>query len=335
MKRLFPRPLLVAVLCALLPLVAGARGASSQTPVTLRVGEVGEPLALVAGIDRGYFAAEGLALTLVPLSGGPALISATIGGSTDINYGDVFAWAAAVANGFNVQMFQASNGAEPPNSRGGQVTLLVNPASGIKTAADLRGKQIGVAPTQLIALEIKLFLQRRGVDPNSVKLVPVTPYLAMGAALKGGHVDAVADSDPYTQQAEKQFGAVAIGVPSHEVAAGASTAGYFATSAWLAAHGDIARRFATAYRRAAKWANTASPEEKGQTLARFSPVNLAALETEIPGIVRDFHYQLYNDGPLNLTQTQEWLDLAVKNGVLDKSIQIKDHLYPTALATRL
>jgi len=321
--------------CALVALVATTGAATPQSPVTLKVGEVGEPLALVAGIDRGYFAQEGLAIQLVPLSGGPALISATIGGSTDLNYGDVFAWAAAVGNGFNVQMFQPANGAEPPTSEGGSTTLLVNPASGIKTVADLKGKQIGIAPTQLLALEVKLFLRRHGVDPSSVTLVPVTPYLAMGAALKSGHVDAIADVDPFTQQVEKNFGFVPLGVPSHEVAVGTTTAGFFATSAWLAAHGDAARRFAIAYRRAAAWANHATPDQKAATLAKFSPVNLAALEAEVPGIVRTFHYQLYDDGPVNVDVTQAWIDLAVKNGVLDAGIALKDHLYPTATAATL
>jgi taurine transport system substrate-binding protein len=320
-------------LLAVLLLSAGT--ATPETPITLKVGEVGEPLALVAGIDRGFFAQQGLALELVPLSGGPALISATIGGSTDLNYGDVFAWVAAVSNGFNVQMFQPSNGADPPNSSGGATTLLVNPASGIKTAADLKGKQIGIAPTQLVALETKLYLQHHGVDPNSVTLVPVTPYLAMGAALKGGHVDAVVDADPYTQQAEKQFGFVALGIPSHEVPVGASTAGYFATSEWLAAHADVARRFAIAYRRAAKWANTATAEQKAETLAKFSPVNLKTLESQVPGIVKTFHYQSYNDGPLNVPVTQAWVDLAVKNGVLDKDVTIKEHLHRTAVEPSL
>jgi len=324
-----------AIGLALLTVLFSARPATSDAPVTLNVGEVGEPLGLVAGIDRGYFAQAGLAIHLVPLSGGPALISATIGGSTDLNYGDVFAWAAAVGNGFNVQMFQPSNGAEPPTGEGGATTLLVNPTSSIKSIADLKGKQIGVAPTQLLALEVKLLLQRHGVDPNSVTLVPVTPYIAMGAALRAGHVDAIADVDPFTQQVEKQFGFVPIGVPSHEVPIGTTTAGFFATSAWLAAHGDVARRFAAAYRRAAKWANTASPEQKAATLAKFSPVNLAALESDVPGIVRNFHYQLYDDGPLNVDVTQAWVDLAVKNGVLDKPVTIRDHLYPTAVAKAL
>jgi NitT/TauT family transport system substrate-binding protein len=316
-------------------MLLSARAATSDTPITLKVGEVGEPLALVAGIDRGFFAQQGIAVQLIPLSGGPGLISATIGGSTDLNYGDVFAWVAAVSNGFNVQMFQPSNGADAPTESGGATTLLVNPASGIRTAADLKGKQIGIAPTQLVALETKLYLEHHGVDPNTVTLVPVTPYLAMGAALKGGHVDAVVDSDPYTQQAEKQFGFTALGAPSHEVPVGASTAGYFATSDWLAAHADVARRFALAYRRAAKWANAATPDQKAETLAKFSPVNLKALESQVPGIVKTFHYQVYNDGPLNVRVTQAWVDLAVKNGVLDKDVLIKDHLHQTATEASL
>ncbi len=320
---------------ALVAVLASSTAALPDAPVSLKVGEVGEPLALVAGIDRGYFAQEGLAIQLVPLSGGPALISATIGGSTDLNYGDVFAWAAAVSNGFNVEMFQPSNGTEPPNSAGGSTTLLVNPASGIKTVADLKGKQIGIAPTQLLALEVKLFLRHHGVDPNTVTLVPVTPYIAMGAALRSGHVDAIADVDPFTQQSERQFGFVALGAPSHEVPVGASTAGFFATSAWLAAHGDVARRFAAAYRRAATWANTAPPEAKAATLAKFSPVNLTTLEADVPGIVKTFHYQRYDDGPLNVPVTQSWVDLAVQAGVLDRGITIKDHLYATAVAKTL
>jgi ABC-type nitrate/sulfonate/bicarbonate transport system substrate-binding protein len=324
-----------AIGLALFALLFCTRPATSDSPVTLKVGEVGEPLGLIAGIDRGYFAQEGIAIQLVPLSGGPALISATIGGSTDLNYGDVFAWAAAVSNGFNVEMFQPSNGAEPPTTDSGATTLLVNPASGIKSIADLKGKQIGVAPTQLLALEVKLLLQRHGVDPNSVTLVPVTPYIAMGAALRAGHVDAIADVDPFTQQVEKRFGFVPIGVPSHEVPIGTTTAGFFATSGWLAAHGDVARHFAAAYRRAAKWANDATPDQKAETLAKFSPVNLSALESEVPGIVRTFHYQLYDDGPLNVDVTQAWIDLAAKYGVLDKSIVLKDHLYPTAVAKTL
>lgn len=327
-------------ICAVPFAVAAAPNDNTTTPdladapvIKLKVGEIGEPIALIAAIDRGYFAHQKIEVSLVPLSGGPALISATIGGSTDLNYGDVFSWVAALANGFKIEMIQPSNGGDAPSPvPGGGFTLLVDPASGVKSAADLVGKQIGTAPTQLMQLETKLWLKRNGVDPASVKLVPVTPYLAMGGALAGRHVDAILDSEPYTEQVRHQYGFAILGAPSQEVPDKATVAGYYATSAWLKQHPDVARRFVVAYRQAAKWANQATPEEKAALWAKYSPVDLTALQQQIPGLVLGFHYPLFRDGPVDVEATQKWVDSAVDFGVLDKAVQIRDHLYPTAIA---
>jgi ABC-type nitrate/sulfonate/bicarbonate transport system substrate-binding protein len=301
--------------------------------VTLRVGEVGEPLALIAGIDKGFFAQYKLAVKTVPLSGGPALISATIGGSTDLNYGDVFSWVAALNNGFKVKLVQSSNGSDAsPNLAEGWSTLLVSPASDIKTAADLTGKKIGIAPTQLTQLMVSLWIDRHGGDSKAVTFVPVTPYLAMAAALKGGHVDAILDVDPFTQRDRKQNGFVVLGVPSREASAGASLAGYYATDAWLDKQGDVVRRFVSAYRKAADWANQAGADEKAAVIAKYGAVDLKALQAEVPGVVQNFHYFRFDGGPINVAATQAWVDLAVQYHLLQKSFPIKDELYPTATA---
>ncbi len=165
-----------------------------------------------------------------------------------------------------------------------------------------------------MTLETKLFLQHQGCRSGERNARFGDAVSRARNRAQGGHVDAIVDTDPFTQQAEKQFGFVPIGFPSKEVPAGTSTAGYYATSAWLASHGDVARRFARAYRRAAQWANAATPEQKAEVLAKFSPVNLKALESEVPGIVKSFHYQVFNDGPLDVEVTQSWNDLAVKFG---------------------
>jgi ABC-type nitrate/sulfonate/bicarbonate transport system substrate-binding protein len=301
--------------------------------VTLRVGEVGEPLGLIAGIDKGFFAQNRLEVKTVPLSGGPALISATIGGSTDLNYGDVFSWVAAVNNGFKVKLIQASNeGDASPDRAGGWSRLLVSPTSGIKTASDLKGRKIGIAPTQLTQLMASLWIDRHGGDSSTVTFVPVTPYLAMGAALQGGHVDAILDVDPFTQEVMRHNGFVVLGTPSREVLDGASTAAYYATDGWLEKHDGIARRFVSAYRKAAAWANHATPEEKAAIVAKYGAVDLKALEAQVPGLVQDFHYFKFDSGPINIAATQAWIDLAVKYRLLDKSFPIKDQLYPTATA---
>ncbi len=312
------------------PTISGADEAKNKT-VTLRIGEVGKPLALIAGIEKGFFAEDQIDVKLVPLSGGPALISATIGGSTDLNYGDIFSWAAALGSGFRVKLIQPSNGGDvSPNASEGWATLLVSPSSGIRNASDLNGKKIGIAPTQLTQLLVSLWIDRHGGDSKTVKFVPVTPYLAMGAALKGGHVDAILNVDPFTQKEMKQNGFVALGAPSRESPPDASTAGYYATEGWLEKNGDVAKRFVSAYRKAAAWANQASPEEKAVIVAKYGAVDLNALQAEVPGIVENFHYFKFDSGPINVAATQSWVDLAVQYKLLDKDISIKDELYPTA-----
>lgn len=311
--------------------------ARAQAPleevVKLRVGEVGEPLALVAGIEKGFFAQNRLEVQTVPLSGGPALISATIGGSTDLNYGDVFSWVAAMNSGFRAKLIQASNGGDAsPNLAEGWSRLLVSRSSRIKTASDLKGKKIGIAPTQLTQLMASLWIDRNGGDSNAVTFVPITPYLAMGAALQGGHVDAVLDVDPYTQEAIQRYGFAVLGAPSRQVLDGASTAAYYATDGWLKKHAGIARRFVGAYRKSAAWANRATPAEKAAIVAKYGAVDLKALEAEIPGLVQNFHYFKFDSGPINIAATQAWINLAVKYHLLDKSIPIEEGLYPTATA---
>ncbi len=117
-----------------LPLVLAAAPTSSPPPVTLKVGEVGPPLALLAAIDRGYFAKQNITVDLIPLVNGPALISATIGGSLDLNFGDTFAWAAAVGQGFKVQLFQSSNTANEPARRCWSIRLAGSEARPISKA---------------------------------------------------------------------------------------------------------------------------------------------------------------------------------------------------------
>lgn len=142
-------------------------------------------------------------------------------------------------------------------------------SSGIKTAADLKGKKIGIAPTQLTQLMTSLWLDRHGGDSSKVTFVPVTPYLAMGAALQGGHVDAILAVDPFTQEVVQHYGFVVLGSPSREVLDGASTAAYYATDGWLQKHEGVARRFVNAYRKAAAWANQATPEQKAAVVAKY------------------------------------------------------------------
>lgn len=307
---------------------------AAEPPTAVRVGDSIDPLPLIGAIDKGYFAKQGIEVKLVRLGNAPAHIAALVGGSEDVFYGDALAWASAVGNGLKVELFQSVNEGDAAPT-GGQTTLLVNPARGIKTAADLTGKRIGVTPTPLITLLTKLWLRRNGVDPTSVTFVPINPQLAMGPALKNGHVEAISDGDPFTQQAQKEYGFGALGYPSRVTPPGTTQAAFYATTGWLNAHPALARRFAIAVREGSRWANNATPEEKAEVLAKFTPIDLHALERSVPGIVNQFHWYRWHTGSVDVAATQRWVDIAAQNRVIDKSIAVKDHLYPTAIAAEL
>ncbi len=51
--------------------------------------------------------------------------------------------------------------------------------------------------------------------------------------------------------------------------------------------------------------------------------------------MKSFHYGFWTDGPTDVDATQHWIETAVHNGVLDKTISVKDNLYPTASAAKL
>ena len=122
--------------------IAGFLAKADEAPdgvVALRVGEVGEPLGLIAGIDKGFFAQNRLAVKTVPLSGGPALISATIGGSTDLNYGDVFSWAAAV-----------NNGSPRASSGSAKRPFVCQTRTGAPPAANSTARRMASTPSRLV-----------------------------------------------------------------------------------------------------------------------------------------------------------------------------------------
>ena len=75
--------------------------------------------------------------------------------------------------------------------------VIVRKDSGIKSAADLKGKAIA-APTlgAVIHVATLYWLKKNGVDPASIRGVEV-PFPNMGDQLKAGNVDAVEALEPF------------------------------------------------------------------------------------------------------------------------------------------
>jgi taurine transport system substrate-binding protein len=309
-------------------------GLSAPTVLAQQADKVrlGAPAGAVPGIKtaiaEGYFEREGIEIELVTLAGGPNILAATVGGSLEVGYSDLFAWVGALDNGFDLTFLQSANG------RGNSDFIIASKDSGIASPGDLRGKKIGTAAHAQSKLRVTLYLERFGISPNEVEFVVINQRDTVGAALAGGQIHASIASDPNVAQWEKQYGVVILeGRPWEQVPERTTTAGFFSTSKWLSEDPDRAARFVRAAREGSATYNAYSAEQKAEISLKFDKVDLFAIEKEVPGVIKRMDdANASHSGPVDLDSTAQWLRIAADHGTIKKSIDLKPLLHSTALA---
>jgi putative hydroxymethylpyrimidine transport system substrate-binding protein len=177
----------------LLVLVAAACGGSSsaatggrqETPVSLTLDWYAnaDHVGVFSGLDHGFFARAGLAVTARPPSAASDSITLVATGRSDIGIS------------YEPEVFFAQQRHVPVVAVASVVpralaSIIAAGGSGIHTPADLRGKTIGIDGTASTTAFVDTVLRNSGVDPADVKLVNVG--FNQVPALLQGKVDAVA-----------------------------------------------------------------------------------------------------------------------------------------------
>jgi putative riboflavin transport system substrate-binding protein len=202
----------LAALVAGLALVAAACGGGSGTPspaasepVASAAGSAApasatpapSPVALTVGLgyipsvqfaqfyladQTGYYREAGLEVTLQNKID-PDLITLLGQGAVDIGSGDGTSVIPAVSQGIPVVYTSTIYGQFPS-------IVVANATSGIKTAADLRGKKIGIPGKYGSSwIMLQALLGSAGLTPDDVDIVPF-PDFGQATALQQGAVDA-------------------------------------------------------------------------------------------------------------------------------------------------
>lgn len=176
MKRLVA---LAAACFLVLPGSATVAQNLQKVTITYASSDANQSAPLVAQ-QKGYFAAEGLEAELQYAAGGtatPALMSGSIQAS-----GSAAASLTAILKGAPLRIVGII--ADSP-------TYSLWVSSDIKTAADLKGKTIGVASRgDTLEIASRLFLQSAGVSPDSVGYQPLGQPGGIGAGLETGALSA-------------------------------------------------------------------------------------------------------------------------------------------------
>ena len=244
-------PLIAA---AIIVLAAGcATGSSSvllsslSRPETPNITVAALPAADLAGLyiaqDDGFFAQQGLHVTIEKIASSAAVIADQLKGEVDITAGSYVAYIAAQAAGARFRIL-AEASALRPDTR----VLVIPGGSPIRTLTDLEGKKIGLNGTNSIGtLLISALLAEHGISPRKVTFVTDPKgFPAMPAQLHDGAWSAAFLAEPYVTLAEEDYGDQELADLDQGATQNFPIDGYMATQAWAAKNPNTTAAFVRA-----------------------------------------------------------------------------------------
>jgi NitT/TauT family transport system substrate-binding protein len=249
-------------------------GGDSAEPTKVKVGVL--PISNVAplylGVEKGFFRDERLEVEPAPAQSGNEIVAAMVAGDQQFAFLGYVPAMSARSQGLPIKLVaNADNGAVKAADE--WTVIMVRKDSTVREVGDLAGKTIAVNAIKGVGeVVIKAALDKRGVDPDSIRLLEV-PFPEMPAALARGRVDAIWAPEPFLTSV--------IGEGAREIEAPLTTLGprfpngtYATTEAYLGDHADVVERFARAIDRSSAYAS-AHPDEARATIPTFTKIPAA------------------------------------------------------------
>ncbi len=268
-----PRFIAVRGLLALLLTAALSLHGGAQSLPVVRVLELTGDGASEGSYAQGggFFKKYGLDATVSKTTGGGAVVAAVVGGSAEIGFSNLISVAAAIERGIPVTIIAP---ATVFNSKAPDIILAQSRRTAYKSGADLNGKIVAVTTLDgELQLGAAVWIDKTGGNSKTVHFVEI-PETAMAAALAQGRIDAAMMTEPHLTQARADT--AVLGNADSAIAPLFISGVYFAATAWVEAHPDVARRVAHALRETAHWANT-HHAETAAILARGADLDAATI----------------------------------------------------------
>jgi NitT/TauT family transport system substrate-binding protein len=251
----------------------GRTHATKLTTVTVDTLPISNGLPLDLGIQKGFFERQGIEIKKNVLQSGNDIILAMANHNGDIGYVGYVPMFIARTQGIPFTLVAASE-VEGTNDADNWQNILVKGSSSIRTPADLAGKTIAVNALKGVGeVIIKAALKKRGVDPNSVKLLAL-PFPSMRSALNNGQVDAIWTPEPFVSQALNIDGARIVMAPGPVLHNYFPNGGYGALSDWVKKNPTLAKGFRTAINQSLTYAQSHPDEVRAMLPAGTQNVRL-------------------------------------------------------------
>ncbi len=143
---------------------------------------------VVTGIQQGYFAEEGLDVTLYEFADGPTIIAAMENGSINIGYIGPGAHKLCIAGRANIFCMSQIGNAD---------AVLASKKAGIETAADLKGKKVGYSSGTSSEMILRYCLETAGLAWEDIQAFEMDAS-SLANAMISGTIDACACWSPST-----------------------------------------------------------------------------------------------------------------------------------------
>lgn len=314
------RTLLLAALAT--PAIARA-----QAPERVRVAvfNVSSALPYYVAAERGFFAAEGIEATAVPLQAAPLIVQAMIAGDVEAASNLVTLEGANInARRANTAIYIALNG---QNRQYQMEQFVVRAGSTARSIRDLRGARILSAPGPANISAARAVLAANGLQEGRDYTIQEQQMGVHVGALQAGTFDAAYTLEPVATIAERagaarrlEAGVIAthlLGRPEAQAwAAGAALTGRF-----LADKPAVAQRFANAWTRACALIR--------QDPASVRPLLVAHMQTsaELAPTIPLVNFTMVKDmAAADIADFQKFVDLAVQQGVMCDRIDVNSFL---------
>ncbi|MBW2344805.1 MAG: NrtA/SsuA/CpmA family ABC transporter substrate-binding protein [Deltaproteobacteria bacterium] len=254
--------------------------------------------------EQGFFAKEGLDITIKEYSSGKLATKGLFAGEVDIS---TAADMPVVINSFKREDFHIF--ATFAHSYH-MVKMIARKDNGIKEGADLKGRKVAVNMGTSSHFFLAAFLLHNELSPSEIEMVN-TKTVNMPAALNNNEVDAISVWQPHIQAAKKLLQDKAIELPSSEIYR--TTFNLVVMKSFSEGHPEILKRILRALDRAVVFIKT--NRDKSQNIIAQS---FKLDKDGVNAVWDDFKFGLSLDQTLLVTW-DEMARWAIKNKRVDKN----------------
>jgi NitT/TauT family transport system substrate-binding protein len=284
--------------------------------VTLRLGyaPIADAAQIYVGMEKGYFAEEGIEIKLEQLASGAQILEAVGVGSVDVGLSSYVPLVLANAGGVPLQ---AITGGPVEDKAHPEHAILVKKDSALKTVADLAGKTVALNGRRNIDhMILQELLEKNGLKEDQIRITEI-PFPRMETVLDAGEVDAACVIEPFVTRAvehgnmrvlTRNFVAVYDRIP---------ISCYVARTDWISKHPDVLRKFRIGFKKATKLC-LENPEETKPIIAKYAKLT----DDEIHKVGLPTFAAETNAGDL-----QELIDRMLKRGLIKQTMNARDLVY--------